>query len=545
MKLERLHEYVVPTLALLGGMGVAYFAGHFSGQGQFGLLLLLLYGLFLLGILLVMRAGVWVFIPMAWHLGGQIPELPLPFAVRDLVILSVFGCFLVLKAVKVVRLKPKTEIMDLMLILVIVYVASVFVRNPVGVNALNSARVGGRPYFTAIVAVLAYWILARVVMTPSTARRFPLLMMSGQMLDGFLSMITYHFPSTVPLLSRLYSTVSSETYAAQDLQTRSVGEGTNRQAYLMNIGLPLVRGLCAWFPPLTLINPLYFFRFLFFGLGVYCTLISGFRSVLLIAIAVFFLSSYFRNGMRDMLRYALILVPLAAVLLILQGRVFQLPLSAQRTLSFLPGHWDPVAVSEAQGSTEWRIRMWKDSLFTDKYIQNKVLGDGFGFSMRELEVMAANSMSGTTEDAQENLLISGGVHSGPVSAIRYVGYVGLFIFMGLLIVVAKAAWVTVRRAKNTPYFSAALYVCTLNIWTPFHFVFIFGGFDSDLPSAIFNVGMIKMLQNSLDAYEAHKAAQNAPAPVERPVLVPVRRPLAPASTMFGATPGPRQPRTEG
>jgi hypothetical protein len=63
-----------------------------------------------------------------------------------------------------------------------------------------------------------------------------------------------------------------------------------------------------------------------------------------------------------------------------------------------------------------------------------------------------------------------------------------------------------------------------------------------MPTTGFHLGMLKLLQNSLDAFEAKKAAE-AVAPgsqPERPVLVPVRRPLAPAGAMVRAT-GPRSP----
>ena len=55
-------------------------------------------------------------------------------------------------------------------------------------------------------------------------------------------------------------------------------------------------------------------------------------------------------------------------------------------------------------------------------------------------------------ESQENMLISGDFHSGPVSTIRFVGYVGLALFFPLLVGIAVYAARLIKRAKGTPYF---------------------------------------------------------------------------------------------
>ncbi len=534
MKLERLPEYVLPTMAMLGGLAFALFCGHLVGEGKTGMLLLVLYGTFLLALLLIMKARIWLLIPLAWPLGGQIPELPLPFAVRDLAVLSVFSCFLLLKAFKIVRHKPKMEIQDFWLLVMLLYLASVLIRNPVGLEALGSERVGGRPYLNIVVAALAYWVLARVTISSERAYGLPLILMAGPLLEAGLSLVTQRFPSTVPLLSRFYSSLDVSNYNAQDLRAQTLGQSTNRQTYLGNIGLILSRAMCAWFRPFTLINPLYFFRCIVFFAAVFCILASGFRSLLVMAGVTFFLCSYFRRGMSDVIRLMLIALPLLAVLLAMQGRLFQLPLAAQRALSFLPGKWDQLAVHDAKASTEWRVRMWKDSLFTDKYIHSKTLGDGFGLTRRQVEFMAANSFSLSDEDQQEHYLMVGGVHSGPVSAIRYVGAVGLIIFTGLMIAMAREAWRLVVRAKQTSFFAASLFIGVPIIWEPFNYYLVFGSFDSSMPSAVFYLGMLKMLRNSLDAHDARTAQNTSPNLSVRPDLAPGLRPVSPVGTLMNA-----------
>ncbi len=91
---------------------------------------------------------------------------------------------------------------------------------------------------------------------------------------------------------------------------------------------------------------------------------------------VFILGSYFRRGMPEVLRAAVLGGGVLSLLILVQGNIINLPFAAQRTLSFLPGKWDYAAKSEAQGSTEWRVEMWKAMLTGNKYIENKWLAMG-------------------------------------------------------------------------------------------------------------------------------------------------------------------------
>jgi hypothetical protein len=259
-----------------------------------------------------------------------------------------------------------------------------------------------------------------------------------------------------------------------------------------------------------------------FMIGVTAILLAGFRSALMRVFEVFVLASYFRRGIREVMRAAAPGLGVLVALLLLQGRVISLPFAAQRALSFLPGNWDDDAKLQAEGSTQWRVEMWKAMLTEDKYIHNKWLGDGFGFTHQQLEIMAAVDMSGSNADQQENLMISGGVHSGPVSSIRYVGYVGLALFLIYLVSLARFSVRLIRRAQGTPFFPMALAVGVPTIVFPANFVFIFGSYSDDLPGAIMILGTLKLLSNSLDAYEA-KIKKSAPEIIQPPRHRPVPR----------------------
>lgn len=128
-------------------------------------------------------------------------------------------------------------------------------------------------------------------------------------------------------------------------------------------------------------------------------------------------------------------------------------------------------------------------------------------------------------------MISGGVHSGPVTAIRYVGYVGLLLFLILAILVAVHAARLIRRSRDTPYFTLALFLGIPSVWFPVHYVFIFGAFETDLPTLIITIGMQKMLENSLNAHQASRS-EAPPVPIAAKTKIQRRRSDYAAASRF-------------
>jgi hypothetical protein len=112
-------------------------------------------------------------------------------------------------------------------------------------------------------------------------------------------------------------------------------------------------------------------------------------------------------------------------------------------------------------------------------------------------------------------MISGGVHSGPVSTIRYVGYVGLALHMIILGGLAHASWRLVKMGKGTPYQGLVYLICVPAVIEPFYFVLIYGAFENSFPESLFLLGMIRMFRNTL-AEPNTEAALSAATPWRRP-----------------------------
>jgi O-antigen ligase len=174
-------------------------------------------------------------------------------------------------------------------------------------------------------------------------------------------------------------------------------------------------------------------------------------------------------------------------------------------LSFLPGDWDPRAVQAADVSTEWRLHMWEVALASDQYIRNRFLGDGFGFTKQEYDSMMNDhyrmGIGFSGEDAKiESHLIQGSFHSGPLSAVKRVGYVGfplLLLFMGML---AVYCWRLIRRTYGGDFEMISLYFGMPMVILPVIYIFLFGQYE-DINIMLFSLGMMKMITGSLEDYK--------------------------------------------
>ncbi|MEI6397290.1 MAG: hypothetical protein WCO71_00845 [Pseudomonadota bacterium] len=569
MNLQRLPEYLIRWIVTVCGILLALMLARSAGDGNLGVVAGVFLSLAVILIVLRFKEKIWVLIPIFWTLSGQIPSLGLPFAARDLVVLFVFIAFLTLKALKIVRRQTTFGSLEILASIMSIYVVISYIRNPVGVDALNSDRVGGRPYFNCFIAFLACWILRQTTLQPESANRLAFTMTAGRMIEGVLAQFLKWFPILGGFFM-LYYSCGFFGWAQGDNTTPIPGaESTERQGYLVAIGQPLLIYLCCakslksylnnttiyWMlvllvaaccvylsgpsSPLPFLLGLLFiiaeliyfytkrhvssfFWVSSFMVGISCVLLSGFRSALALSLGFFFLAEFVRYRWRGVISLAAVGAFILLIAVLGNGTFFSLPASAQRALSWLPGKWDTFAKLEASESTRWRTEMWKEMLTTDRYISNKVLGDGFGFSKRQYETILTLQFLGAEGGTagQESFMITGSVHSGPVGAVRFGGYVGLLILLILLFAMMLEAWRLIKRSFHTPYRLLTMVICIPAVIEPFFFIFVFGAYENSIPDSLYTLGMLRMLANSLAAYEREPVPAMSQVSPERRRLVP-------------------------
>jgi hypothetical protein len=163
--LERLGERLIPFLAIVAGIGLAIYGGKLAAQGQFSTVAFNAIGLITLALVIKLNTRLWMLLIAVWPLTGKMQFLNIPFNIRELIGLIVFLAFIVMIAVKLVRQKAKFGSLDTLLWINIFYVATVFIRNPVGLDIFDAERVGGRDYFNLFIAIVSYLVLSRSTAT--------------------------------------------------------------------------------------------------------------------------------------------------------------------------------------------------------------------------------------------------------------------------------------------------------------------------------------------------------------------------------------------
>lgn len=500
------------------GLIVAMLAGRAVAMESYRLLLIVFCSAVALLFPLLMRERVWLLIPATFLLTGRIGVLPLPFSVQELGVLAAFGSFVVFSLMKKVARPAPLGWSDGLLIVNLAYLVTVFARNPAGFAFIQSDLVGARPYLAVLIASLGFWVLQRVTTSAKTCFWLPAVFSAGGVLSSIVGILTYYFPALVPIIFPFYSGVTINRYMDQSSLTFRQETGDERQTHWITYARAVFPCLVSYTSPFRLALFLTPLRSLLFYSAVIGALFSGFRSGILLLIIYFLGVSFFREGVASAARcLALVLVGVIAVV-VAQTAGLSVPLQFQRALSFIPADWNSASVEDAKGSSEWRFRMWRTALESDKYIQNKLLGDGFGFDRRALEAFSAKGSVGgeglAGGDVEEYFMIIGSYHSGPVSAIRYVGLVGLVLFTALMISVAVLAWKLIYRCKGTPFFPLALFLGVPVIYKPFEYWLVFGSFENDLPYMIMALAFINLTSRSLEAWK--ELSKSEPPGVSQP-----------------------------
>ena len=453
-----------------------------------------------------LKQNAWILIPICSGLGGSFGGGRLPASIAEISVAFCFGLFVLFKALKVIPKFPRLNWCDKLLICNLLYLATVFARNPVGVDFIRSNLIGGRPYFAILLACCGFWVLQHVTIKPRVAMFLPALMCIGSVVNAVSGLVGYFAPGLGFRLATLYSGFMPGGEANPlDMPNDNRVE---RQQYLAGFGVEVGRAAISY----ANIFKLIFFQNIIlsacFFASLVAILLSGFRSNLIGWLFAIALASYIRGGVRHII--PLVAAGLAGVVMIvvLQTAGLSVPLAAQRALSFIPISWDSRASVDAKGSVDWRVDMWRLVITTDRYIKNKALGDGFGFDPAELRAQTTltSFRMDTSAGLQDYYMITGDYHSGPVSTIRFVGYIGLVFFTALLIANAKYAWKIIQSAKRTTFFPLALFSGITAIAHPIFFWLVFGGYGGDFVQAIFTLGMLNLIDRSIKKEKAIKMA---------------------------------------
>jgi hypothetical protein len=447
---------------------------------------------------IAMGRRIWLLIPFMAAVGLQfrIPGQPSTLLIAQGLVI---GFSLILLLMRRLPFRFNFTELEIWGLILTAFVTQVYVRNPVGLNVFGGGTVGGRAYVLFGITFFTAFLLAGIRVPPGELKTALRLSILGGLINFGASMIGRFVPTVGYYLGDSYVDASITDHTGQRTQ-EDVGAASrvnflgtlakNISLWVSSFKAPLMASFHPLFAPVIMIS-------------LAAAGLSGYRNVIGAVGLTYFIGICYRGGFAQVIISSLVgAIGLSALAVI--NAVAPLPPNIQRSLAFLPGTWEQRYKIEGESSTDWRVEIWEEVLLTDRWIENKFLGDGLGFSARELQSQLAageskiNAKGISGFDAhRESILASGDYHSGPVQTVRMIGYAGLLVLILFQIRLAVHAHRAIKRCRDTEWFPIALFIGIPLIWNPIYFVFIFGTFSSAAITLLIGAAMLRMLKNNL------------------------------------------------
>jgi len=242
------------------------------------------------------------------------------------------------------------------------------------------------------------------------------------------------------------------------------------------------------------------------------TMLGGFRNVIFNFVLTCLLMFFMEGLHRTKLLPVFVMVGLALSCLIVPF-ANHLPYTFQRALSFLPLDIDPIARADAEGSSEWRFKMWHD--LWPQVPQYLLLGKGYALSEEDFQMIGngtfANGAEAKMDASLDPLAVAGDYHSGPLSTLIPFGVWGgitflWFMFAGLRVVYRNYKYGEAKLRIINIFLFVQCFVHILN------YFFIFGGYGVDMFGFAKTIGFSMALNGGvLGPQQQPKAVTQSPA----------------------------------
>jgi len=374
----------------------------------------------------------------------------------------------------------------------------------INLHAMGGEGGGGRKYVNLLLGIAAFFALTcRSV--PPDRRRFYLMLFFLPAIFGVFSDLALVLPSPFNYIGLLFPPTT--TYSPDEMELNPVATLRFRGLSFAAAAVPYyllarygLRGIFLankWWRPVVLA--------VFFGLSM----LGGFRNMF-VAFVLTCVLMFFLEGLH---RTRLVLIVLIAGALGAGGLgVFsdRLPRTIQRSMCFLPFKWKTDVVMDAQGSTEWRLRIWQ--AVWPKVPQYLVLGKGYSLSREDFEMIGqgefARRQFSHIDASEESLAISNDYHSGPFSTLICFGLWGA---IGMLWLMGASTWVSFRNFRHGPPALKVFNIFMLAsiLYHNFSFFFIFGAFDNDIAYYAKMIGFSIAMNGGVARFAPRKTAAAA------------------------------------
>ncbi len=392
-------------------------------------------------------------------LPGKLQEIPVIFLVSGVVLLY----WILLWLMGYVRFKWRSLwIMDLLVLLMFIYMVISYMRHPVSMAILgyDAEYIGGKEYVWTIIATLHYIAVSCIPCTYEQGRK------------------VLNWAVKLSVGAAILSVVLSLLGIRGGTDITELGDAAANTRFGMFVQLGVYGIYCLYgMNPImrVLTSPKLLFGCLLSLCGI---VISGAREVLM---GNCFIIAALAIVKRELWCITLLglLVYGGLIYLSTEGVIKSFPHGIQRSLSVLPGIEIERDIQEgAQHSSDWRIVMWKWAL--DKrtgYIRDYTWGDGFGQSVDYLRRETTAMMRGTSLYGDQEFFASTGVwHSGVITTIHRLGYVGLTLVSLIYLCGVFMMFRVCISLKGTPLYFPSIFFCM--------------GFAGELPIYMISAGTL-------------------------------------------------------
>jgi O-antigen ligase len=251
-------------------------------------------------------------------------------------------------------------------------------------------------------------------------------------------------------------------------------------------------------------------RAMFLIISIVMTALGGYRSFWILQILAILFHFIAEKLYKTWISFFLIGAAVCALIGISAfGRA--LPLSIQRSLTFLPIEFDPIVMHDASGTADWRYQMWK-TLWPDvpKYMW---LGKGYSFSSTDFQLTKMAVERGYYQ-AWEDALITGSYHHGFLTLWMSFGLWGTLAFMAFVGMGAKIMWWNFKNGPSELKMVNCFLLCTF-LARLLTFSVVYGQFELDFVFFASYVGLAVAINKRPISKSTAPVFQKQPAePIE-------------------------------
>lgn len=355
-----------------------------------------------------------------------------------------------------------------LLVLVGVVVVTAMLSGGVGMRTLGSRTFGGRKYALLVASVAGFFAFtSQRVPAQRVGLYLALFFLPG--LSSLTSLLAYWAGPSFYFLYDFFSSEGIEQLETKSLFTMSI----IRYSCLVPASLAVLWYLLARHGLRDLLDMRKPWRLLLLLAAMTGLMLGGFRSAFIMAFitmaVMFVLEGLWRTRW----------LPLGVLAVLLLGvwvlpQLYKMPLSVQRTLSFLPVRIDAAVRADAEESIAWRLEVWRQAW--PEVSKHLIVGKGYAISANDLYMALQFERQ---DNAQQWASVSQEYHNGPLSILIPFGLGGAVAFLWFVAAAVRYLYQQYRYGDPTLK-KVNTYLLAAFIAKVVFFLALYGGIENDL-----------------------------------------------------------------